>query len=162
MNFLQTPYALLAAILLVVSAIRQLTRRADGTQRIDGPWRVCGLAAACGAVLAGLQAALPWIVAFIAAHPVVGVVIAGALAGFGAFGGHDLLAGLLRQVAPLSIDARGGAGSMSAGKSTFEIAVTADTGQAEAALDDLKAKAEATTAAVLASTVIVPPPKVPT
>jgi hypothetical protein len=102
LSYLQSPALLPVAILPLVSAFRQLSRRADGTMRIDGPWRVALLAAFIGAALAGLQQALPFLIAFAVAHPliaaIVGSVVGGAGVGFYSFGGHDLLAGLLSRV----------------------------------------------------------------
>ncbi len=94
MTYLQSPAALIIATLLLVSAVRRLW------SRVDGPWLTCACATVCGALLAGLQALLPIIMAFIAAHSVIGTVLAGAVAGFAAFGGHDLVTGLLAKLTP--------------------------------------------------------------
>jgi hypothetical protein len=135
MTYLQSPAALIVATLLLVSAVRRLW------PRVDGPWLTCTCATVCGAVLAAVQTALPWIVAFIAAHAIVGTVLAGAVAGFAAFGGHDLLTGLLAKFGVVAIDART-LPAAQASKSTFEIEVKADTSQASAALDALQKKFE--------------------
>lgn len=140
--YLQSPAILLVAVPLLVAAIRRLW------PWWDGPARVAILTAVCGAVLGAVQVCLPWIAAFVSAHPYVSSVFVGAAAGFWSFGGHDLFAGLLSRVAPLSIDARSEVPRPKVAGADYEISVGVDASQAKAELADLAAKAQEASDAV--------------
>ena len=90
MSYLQSPYALPFAVAIVVAIVRRLA------PRIDGPYLVLSCAVLVGAALGVVQA-----LAF--GGPLVEAIIAGFAAGFVAFGGHDLLAGLLSKAGPVTI-----------------------------------------------------------
>ena len=92
MEYLQSPLALPFVVAILVAVVRRLA------PRIDGPYLVLSCAIVCGALLGLVQH-----YALGTGSTVLGAVLVGAVSGGAAFGGHDLLAGLLSKAGPITI-----------------------------------------------------------